>query len=217
MDFHGGMYKVTMDVTKAIEPRSDQKNYDDFLTGPMTVKIDYVEVKSASEQPVSVHLVGHEGKPWRPSKTSLRCLAAIWGADASKWSGLSLTLYGDPEVTWGGMKVGGIRVSHMEGLTAPRTLMLTKTRGKKGATVIKPLVLGKGKPAAETPTPEQEPEAPPQPLDTETLYQDARDNAQLGRKGFAKWYGSKTKFEQDALKPIGDELGQLMAQADAGN
>ena len=128
-----------MDVTKAIEPRSDQQNFDDFLTGPRTVKIESVEVKNGAEQPVSVHLYGYEGKPWKPSKTSLRCLAAIWGPDASKWRDLSLTLYGDPEVTWGGMKVGGIRVSHMEGLTSPRTLMLTKTRGKKGATVIKPL------------------------------------------------------------------------------
>ena len=130
---------MTMDVTKAIEPKSDQKNYDDFLNGPQTFKIKNVEVKNTAEQPVWIHLDGHEGKPWKPSKTSLRCLSAIWGPDASKWSGLSLTLYGDPEVTWGGMKVGGIRVSHMEGLTAPRTLMLTKTRGKKGATVIKPL------------------------------------------------------------------------------
>lgn len=130
---------MTLDVTKAIEPRSDQLNYDDFLTGPRTVKIDRVEVKSGAEQPVAVHLVGYEGKPWKPCKTSLRCLVAIWGPDASRWSGLSLTIYGDHDVTWGGMKVGGIRVSHMEGLTSPRTLMLTKTRGKKGATVIKPL------------------------------------------------------------------------------
>lgn len=132
---------MTMDVTKAIEPRSDQKNFDDFLNGPQTFKIKSVEVKNTTDQPVWVNLEGHDGKPWKPSKTSLRCLCAIWGPDASKWSGLSLTLYGDPEVTWGGMKVGGIRVSHMEGLTSPRTLMLTKTRGKKGATVIKPLVV----------------------------------------------------------------------------
>ena len=134
---------MTMDVTKAIEPRSDQKNYDDFLNGPQTFKIKNVEVKNTAEQPVWIHLVGHDGKPWKPSKTSLRCLSAIWGPDASKWSGLSLTLYGDQEVTWGGMKVGGIRVSHMEGLTSARTLMLTKTRGKKGATVIKPLEITK--------------------------------------------------------------------------
>src|SRR5690606_34199708 len=134
---------MSLDVSKAIEPKSDQQNADDYLSGPQTVKIVSVDVNSTSEQPVWIHLEGKDGKPWKPSKTALRCLAMIWGADASKWSGLRLTLYNDPDVTWGGMKVGGIRVSHMEGLDAPRTLMLTRTRGKKGATVIKPLVLEK--------------------------------------------------------------------------
>lgn len=127
------------DVTKAMAPKSDQQNADDFLAGPKTIKITEVKVAAASEQPVWVYFEGCDNKPWKPSKTSLRCLAAIWGADSSKWIGLHCTLYNDAEVTWGGMKVGGIRVSHMEGLTSPRTLMLTKTRGKKGATVIKPL------------------------------------------------------------------------------
>lgn len=127
------------DVTKAMAPKSDQQNADDFMTGPKTIRITEVKVAAATEQPVWVYFEGCDNKPWRPSKTSLRCLAAIWGADSSKWIGLHCTLYNDPEVTWGGMKVGGIRVSHMEGITSPRTLMLTKTRGKKGATVIKPL------------------------------------------------------------------------------
>lgn len=129
------------DVTKAMAPKSDQQNADDFLAGPKTIKITEVKVAAAAEQPVWVYFDGCDNKPWKPSKTSLRCLAAIWGADSSKWIGLHCKLYNDPEVTWGGMKVGGIRVSHMEGLTSPRTLMLTKTRGKKGATVIKPLVV----------------------------------------------------------------------------
>lgn len=131
------------DVTKAISPKSDQQNADDFMTGPKTVRITEVKVASAAEQPVWVYFDGCDNKPWKPSKTSLRCLASIWGADSSKWVGLHCTLYNDPEVQWGGMKVGGIRVSHMEGLDSPRTLMLTKTRGKKGATVIKPLVVDK--------------------------------------------------------------------------
>lgn len=132
---------MTMDVTKAIEPKSDQLNADDLITGPRTIRIRDVKVAAGQEQPVWIYFDGDNNKPWKSCKSMTRCLAAIWGADASKWIGLSLTLYNDPEVTWGGMKVGGIRVSHMEGLEGPRTLMLTKTRGKKGATVIKPLVV----------------------------------------------------------------------------
>lgn len=134
---------MTMDVTKAIEPKSDQLNADDLLTGPRTIRIRDVKVRAGQEQPVWIYFDGDNNKPWKPSKTGTRTLAAIWGADASKWVGLHCTIYCDPEVTWGGMKVGGIRVSHMEGLTSPRTLMLTKTRGKKGVTVIKPMVIEK--------------------------------------------------------------------------
>ena len=183
---------MSIDVTKAIEPRSDQQNFDDFLTGPRTVKIKSVDVSSTTEQPVSVHLYGYEGKPWKPSKTSLRCLAAIWGADASKWSELSLTLYGDPEVTWGGMKVGGIRVSHMEGLTSARTLMLTKTRGKKGATVIKPLVL----------TDAPKPEVTPPAVNTTAL--DAEFEASKTMTGDEKkaWWAGKTADEREYLKGL---------------
>lgn len=177
---------MTMDVTKAIEPRSDQKNYDDFLTGPKTFKIKSVDVKASAEQPVSVHLEGHDGKPWKPSKTSLRCLCAIWGPDASKWSGLSLTLYGDPEVTWGGMKVGGIRVSHMEGLTSPRTLMLTKTRGKKGATVIKPLDVAKDKAAV---------------ID-ETELARQMESVANDPEAKRKWWDGLTKDEQSVVKGL---------------
>ena len=203
---------MTMDVTKAIEPRSDQQNADDYMTGPKTVRVKSVDVKNTAEQPVWVYLEGHEGKPWKPSKTALRCLAAIWGADASKWAGLSLTLYADPDVTWGGVKVGGIRVSHMEGLDAPRTLMLTKTRGKKGATVIKPLVVEEVK-QPEKQAPQPEPEAPT--IDKQALFSDARENAALGKDGMRKWYVTKSKPEQSLLKEILEELQATAAEADA--
>lgn len=134
---------MTLDVTKAIEPKSDQLNSDDLLTGPRTIRIRDVKIQATAEQPVWIYFDGDNNKPWKTAKTSTRTLAAIWGPDASKWVGLSCTIYCDPTVTWGGAAVGGIRVSHMEGLTSPRTLMLTKTRGKKGATVIKPLEVQK--------------------------------------------------------------------------
>ena len=131
-----------MDISKAIEPKSDQQNADSFLAGPRTIRIRDIKYDpSADTQPLWIYFDGDEGKPWKPCRTAARCLVHVWGADASKWIGLSCTLYCDPEVTFGAARVGGIRVSHMEGLTQPKTLQLTKTRGKKGATVIKPLVI----------------------------------------------------------------------------
>lgn len=131
-----------IDITSAIRPKSDQLNADDLLTGPRTIRIRDVQV-STGEQPVSVYFDGDDGKPWKPAKSALRVLAAIWGANAARWIGLACTIHNDETVTWAGVAVGGIRVSHMEGLSKPRKLMLTKTRGKKSETTILPLVVEK--------------------------------------------------------------------------
>lgn len=129
-----------IDVTKAIEPKSDQTNADSLLSGPRTIRIrDIAYDAMAESQKLWIYYDGDDGKPWKPCRTTARCLVSVWGADAAKWVGLHCTIYNDPDVQFGGAKVGGIRVSHMEGLSSARTLMLTKTRGKKGATVIKPL------------------------------------------------------------------------------
>lgn len=131
-----------IDITAAIAPKSDQLNADSLLTGPRTIRIRDVRV-TTGEQPVSVFFDGDDNKPWKPSKTAMRCLALVWGGNAARWIGMSLTIYCDETVTWGGEAVGGIRVSHMEGLSKARTLRLTKTRGKKTAVVIEPLVVAK--------------------------------------------------------------------------
>ena len=181
---------MTMDVTKAIEPKSDQLNADDLLTGPRTIRIRDVKVQAGQEQPVWIYFDGDNNKPWKSSKTGTRTLAAIWGADASKWVGLHCTIYCDPEVTWGGMKVGGIRVSHMEGLDAPRTLMLTKTRGKKGATVIKPLVLEKQTQFSDTPAVDR------------TALKAAVDKFAKDNTGKAEWWSGLSAEEKAAVKEI---------------
>lgn len=129
---------TTIDITQAIAPRSDQLNADSLITGPRTIRIRDVKV-TPGEQPVSIFFDGDDGKPWKPSKTAMRCLASVWGGNAARWIGMSLTIYNDESVTWGGAAVGGIRVSHMEGLSNPRTLQLTKTRGKKVPVLIQPL------------------------------------------------------------------------------
>lgn len=148
---------MTLDVTAAIQPKSDQLNADSLLTGPRTIKLRDVKVNpTAPEQPIWIYFEGDDNKPWKPCKTAVRCLAAIWGPDAKQWIGMSCTIYNDATVTWGGAAVGGIRVSHMEGLTQPRSLMVTKTRGKKAPIVIKPLEV-KAKPETKPKEPEPEP------------------------------------------------------------
>jgi hypothetical protein len=125
-------------MTESIAPKSDQLNAEDLLTGPRTFTI--AEVKRGSvEQPIDVHLVEFPGRPFKPSKTVRRIMVAAWGADASAYAGRRMTLYRDPAVKFGGMDVGGIRVSHMSHIAKPLTLALTVTRGKRAPHVVKPL------------------------------------------------------------------------------
>lgn len=128
-----------MDISKSVEPRSDQQNYDDYLTGPKTVTV--AEVKAGSvEQPVEVHLVEFPGRPYKPSKSMRRVLIAGWGSEAAGWVGRSLTLYGDPTVRFGKDAVGGIKISHMSHIPSPVRVNLTVTRGKREPFVVEPLI-----------------------------------------------------------------------------
>lgn len=127
------------DMAQVIIPRSDQWNYDDFLAGPITFKIVSVRVKGGQEQPVEISMEGTE-KFYRPCKSMSRCMVAAWGADSSKYAGRSFTLYGDPSIKWGGMAVGGIRISHMTDIAEPMTMALTATKGSRKAYTVKPLV-----------------------------------------------------------------------------
>jgi hypothetical protein len=69
-----------------------------------------------------------------------RILVGVWGKDASKYVGRSLTLYRDPNVAFGGLQVGGIRISHMSDISEDKTVALLVTRGRKAPFKIKPLV-----------------------------------------------------------------------------
>jgi len=128
---------MTTDMRKVIEPKSDQVNADDFLSGPRTVRIKSVALSPGTEQPVTIELEG--SKPFRPCKSVSRLLVAAWGPDSKEYAGKSLTLYCDPKVKWGGMEVGGIRVSHMSHIDSDLVLALTMTKGKKAPTRVKPL------------------------------------------------------------------------------
>lgn len=185
-----------LDVTKAIQPKSDQLNSDSLITGPMTIKIRDVKVNSTAEQPVWIYFEGDDNKPWKPCKTAMRCMATIWGANAAQWVGMSLTIYNDPTVTWAGVAVGGIRVSHMEGIDKPRQLQLTKTRGKKGAVTIQPLII------------KDEPKA-----DIEPMLKAARAAAKGGTDSFRKWW-TETPEGHQAAKTIMDELKKTAAEND---
>lgn len=120
-----------------ITPKSDQLNADDLIAGPITVRVEAVKRSASPDQPIDVMIAGH--RPFRPCKSMRRVLIAIWGDQGSDWVGKSMTLYCDPAVKFGGVAVGGIRISHMTGIDKPVDLMLTTTRSKRSVYTVYPL------------------------------------------------------------------------------
>lgn len=134
-----------------IEKKTDQLNFEDFLGG-VTRTVTIVEVrKGTKEQQYDIAIEG-DRRVWRPSVTVLKLLVEAWGDDATQWVGRRATLYGDPTVMFGPDRVGGIRVSHVSHIDKPVTANLTKTRGKRMAHTVQPLV-------ESAPTPPTEPTA----------------------------------------------------------
>lgn len=128
-----------MDMAATVIPKSDQLNADDLMGGPRTVRIVKVSGTSAPDQPVAVHFEGDDGRPYKPCKSMRRVMIAAWGADASQYVGRAMTLYRDPKVAFGGMEVGGIRISHMTHIERDMTLALTVTKAKRSPYVVRVL------------------------------------------------------------------------------
>ena len=139
-----------MDITATLAPKSNQLNTDDLIAGPKTITITKV-VAGNPEQPVAIHFDGDDGKPWFPCKSMRRVLVAAWGADASQYVGRRVTLFRDPSVTYGGIQVGGIRVSHLSGIDGPLSIALTVTRQKRAPYKVLPLPAAAPAPAAAPP------------------------------------------------------------------
>lgn len=129
------------DMAAAIVPKSDQLNADDLISGPISITITGTSVRPGTEQPVAIAFSGDNGKPWKPCKSMSRVLVTAWGPDSSKYVGKSLTLYRDPKVTWGGMEVGGIRISHMSDIGQPLTMALTAAKQSRRPYTVKPLTV----------------------------------------------------------------------------
>lgn len=128
------------DIAKLIEPKSDQQNFDDYITGPKTVTISEVRLLESDQQPMHLHLVEFPGRPYKPNLSMRRVLLGIWGKEGlAGWAGRKLTLYGDPHVKFGKYEVGGIKISHLSHIDQPRTVNLTVTRGRKEPFTVQPL------------------------------------------------------------------------------
>jgi hypothetical protein len=126
-----------LDISDTLAPTSDQLDAVDLVGGPRTFTIENVS-KGNSEQPVQVTLAEFP-RVWRPGKSMRRVLAACWGAEASQWIGRRVTLYCDPNVTFGKDKVGGTRISHLSHIDKPRQIPLLVSKGRSAIFTVRPL------------------------------------------------------------------------------
>jgi len=178
-----------MDMSAFVMPKSDQLNADDLISGPRTVTITKVAGTSNAEQPVAVFFEGDNNRPYKPGKSMRRVMIAAWGRDAAQYAGRSMTLYCDPTVVFGGIQVGGIRISHMSHIDRDLTLLLTTTKSKRKPFEVKRLA-----------------EAAPKPNRREALYAAARVAAGKGRRSLTEFRAGLHPAAYDALEPIWPEL-----------
>ncbi len=191
------------ELRTSIVADSEQLNADDLIVGPITVKITGVFITGDAKQPIAVELEGH--KPFKPCKTMRRILIATYTDEGEKWIGERMTLYRDPAVVYGGKTVGGVRISHLSGLTKPDTYNLASSRTKKQDITILPL-----------------PDDKPATLSAEdrefiaaaTLEIEEADDAAL--RGYGKMLKGKSPAIQDALRPLYGKRQEQLKAAEGG-
>lgn len=186
----------TSDLSNTIVPNSNQLNADDLMIGPITVKITDV-TRGSKDQPISIKIPPHQ--PFLPGKSMRRVLISIWGKNGKDWVGKSLTLYCDPAVKFGGVAVGGIRISNASHIDQAQTMMLTTTRSKRAPFTVKPL-----EPQKEETPPTISPE----------LHKAAMEAAGGGSDAFKEWFLGISAEDKAALRTDMDKYQKTAEKND---
>ncbi|OHV18126.1 hypothetical protein BK022_01190 [Methylorubrum extorquens] len=192
------------DLSPTIAPKSDQLNADDLIAGPRTIKVTKATVNQGAEQPASIFFEGDNGKPYKPGLSMRRVLVRAWGVNASAYVGRRMTLYRDDNVKFGGVAVGGIRISHMSDIDGEITLPLSENRKTRKPFTVRPL------PAERAPS-----GGKPNGEDTRTkLFRIAREKAALGGADLDGWLGLLKPDHRAIVAEIDADLRDISANAD---
>lgn len=133
------MSNEVTNLKDTIIPKSDQLNADQLLGGDMTILVTSVRRGDGAEQPVVIGYENDGGRPYKPCKSMRKVLIFAWGEDGNAWVGRSMTLFNKQDVKWGGVAVGGIRISHLSHIDRDIQLSLAETKGKKAPIIVKRL------------------------------------------------------------------------------
>lgn len=210
-----------IDISQTVAPKSDQLNADDLIGGPRTIKITRVSKMSEPDQPIAIYFEGDGGKPYKPGKSMRRVLLRVWGADGTTYAGRRMTLYRDDAVQFGGVAVGGIRISHMSGISSAVTMALTATKARRVPYTVKPLPEERqpepapSKSAGDTVDRGTDPPPPQSPRDR--LFAAAREAAAKGNGALNAFRDGLDPRADAALAPILSELDRTACNADAAD
>lgn len=186
------------DMTLTTAPKVDQLTFDHFPDGiERTIRITSVDLTPGVDQPCVVHYEGENGLPYKPGLSMRRVMVHVWGKETSAYVGQSLKLYGDPKIKFGGLELGGVRISHMTGIQKPVTMALTLTKANKKPFTVRPLVFE----AADV-------------IDKEKLLNDSDVAANLGMEAYKAFFGALGKAERAFLLPRHEDLKARALEAD---
>lgn len=182
-----------------VETRSDQLNAQDFLSGPKTFTVEAVKPGTGPNGLYDVVLQG-ETRLWRPPKTVIDVMNALWGDEDTDWMGKRVALYCEESVSFGKSEVGGIRVCGASGITEPKKFRVReKKMGNPKIYTIQPL-----------------PDAPTAPTDPAMISRDQWQQITTAAKerGIAEplvWSADRLGRPLDGPQQItADEAAQLM-------
>ncbi|MCJ2088357.1 hypothetical protein MKK88_20550 [Methylobacterium sp. E-005] len=193
-----------IDISQTVAPKSDQLNADDLIGGPRTIRVTRVAAMKEPDQPIAIYFEGDNGKPYKPGKSMRRVLLRIWGQDGSAYAGRRMTLYRDDAVQFGGVAVGGIRISHMSGISSAMTMALTEKRASRRPFTVKPL------PDEQAPKREDDRQSGPK----RTLEDVAREKARGGQEIYDEWTARLKPAQAEQLVDIQDDINRLLDEAD---
>lgn len=186
---------MNVDMSLTVAAKSDQLNADDLVGRSLTVTVTYVRGSETPDQPVSIGYAGDNGKPYKPCKSMRRVLLHCWGKDGQSYVGRSMTLYCDPKVKFGGLEVGGIRISHLSHIGQAMTMALTASKANKKPYTVQPLSVSADRSLDE-------------------LMSGAAQAASNGSSSLTSWWGTLTPNEKKTIKPHMDEYKTLAASKD---
>ena len=130
-----------MDISQLIAPDSDEMVAADLIGSPPQVFVIAEVNETVREKGKRVANIRLEGfpRPWRPGKGMSRVMADNWGRETQDWIGKRVELYGDPEVYFGKEKTGGVRISRLSHISAPRTTRINPRGGNGSSWTVQPL------------------------------------------------------------------------------